>query len=32
MKNGELKSLLETRLLLFKDHHKRAEQLVFQLK
>ena len=31
MKNGELKSLLETRLMLFKDHHKRAEQLVSQL-
>jgi putative membrane protein len=32
MKNGELKSLLETRLTLFKNHHKRAERLVSQLK
>jgi putative membrane protein len=32
MKNGELKSLLETRLTLFKDHQKRAERLVSQLK
>jgi putative membrane protein len=32
IKNGELKSLLETRLTLFKDHQKRAERLVSQLK
>jgi putative membrane protein len=32
MKNGALKSLLETRLTLFKEHHKLAEQLLSQLK
>jgi putative membrane protein len=32
IKNGELKSLLETRLTLFKDHQKRAERFVSQLK
>jgi putative membrane protein len=32
MKNGALKSLLETRLTLFKEHHKHAEELVSQLK
>jgi putative membrane protein len=31
MKNGELKSLLGTRLALFKEHHRHAEQLVTQL-
>jgi putative membrane protein len=32
IKNGELKSLLETRLTLFKNHLKRAERLVSQLR
>jgi putative membrane protein len=32
MKNGELKSLLENRLTLFKQHQNDAQQLVSQLK
>jgi putative membrane protein len=32
IKNGALKSLLGTRLALFKEHHKHAERLVTQLK